>query len=160
MANVYFSENFISVSASSLGSLYYFESDFQPVILDKDCTDEQLGLAVLKALEHSKQISIEEFSEGFNAGIFKEGYNKYINFLMMRYNCKNKKQFFKKIKEVTISKIDNNFQLLSTHQNSTGSFSANNSSQVISIETSTSPTVLGKLARDAYKGCTSVYDRK
>ncbi|WP_367110490.1 contact-dependent growth inhibition system immunity protein [uncultured Psychrobacter sp.] len=159
-AKVYFSEEFISVSASSLGSLYYFESTFKPIILDIDCTDEQLGRAVLSALEHSKQISIDEFSEGFNSGFFKEQYNKYIDSLMIRFGFKTKKQLFKKIKEVSISKIDDKFQLLSTHQNSLGSFSADNNSQTIVVEASTTPATLGKLTRDAYKECTSIYDRK
>lgn len=159
-ANVYFSENFISVSASSLGSLYYFEGTFEPIILDKDCTNEQLGLAVLNALEHSKQISFDEFDEGFHSGFFKDQYNKYIDSLMTRFSFKTKKQLFKTIKEVSITKIDNEFQLLSTYQNSLGSFSADNESQIIVVKASTTPTILGKITRDAHKGCTSIYDKK
>lgn len=156
---VFFSREFISVSASSLGSLYYFESNFEPVVLDSGCTDEQLGTAILSALEYSKQISIDEFNEGFNTGIFEEEYNKYTKYLMTKFGYKNKKQLFKNIKEVSISKVNDEFRLLSTHQNSLESFSADNKSQIKLVKISITPAELGNLTKEAYTKCTSIYDR-
>lgn len=155
---IYFAEDFISVTANSMGSLYYFEYSFQPILLRVDCSNEQLGLAILEALSHSKQISINEFSENFESGFFREKYNEYIQYLVKRFNYKNKKQLFRTILSVSISEIDDEFQAISTHQDSLYGFSAEGQSCITLIKSSVSPSALGTFAREALSRCTSIYN--
>ena len=157
MSNIQFTKDFIAVSASSLGSLWFFEYTFKPIILTIDCSNELLGSSVFEALSHSRKISSEEFHELFNSGFLKTEYINYINCLMNTFNYKNQRQLYKTMRKVSVVSNQDCLEISPTHQNSLGGFSGIEEIDSIITPFDIKPDILGEKIRIAHQLSTSIY---
>ena len=156
-SDVKFTKDFISISASSRGGLWFFEYRFTPIILEVDCGNEALGQAVFEALKHSRKMPLEEWDELFRSGFLKSKSIEYSNYLMERFNYKNKRQLYKTMKTVHVESTENHLEILPTHQDRLGGFCGIEGIEPITTPTDIDAELLGMKMREAYKLCTSIY---
>lgn len=131
--------------------------DFPPVYLPPDVDSILLGMAIKKALKYSKNISQTELFSLVTSGLLEKNAKHLEIQLIKDFSYINRKNLYKKLKNVSIELLDNDIKISSLHQNSLDGFSGIDDLPKTIISADAPDEVLGKAVKDAFDKCTSIY---
>lgn len=147
-------EDFLSLQSYCGYSLAMIDPDAPEYLFNLDVADEELGSAILSALENSRFIPYDEI-ESFKANI--EGsYQDWISKLMNRYGCKTKRSLFKNMKSCGIYCEDGLIVIRPSHHEKLEAWSGTGirEEDYVKLPDNSEPSEIGAALRLAFSRCT------
>ncbi|WP_336699279.1 contact-dependent growth inhibition system immunity protein [Pantoea dispersa] len=105
-ANVFATQEFLSIETYSGLGMTGRDSLFSPHILPPDADDQSIGEAILKSLSDSRTLTVQECENFFDLEKGKEQYLAWIVTLMEKFGYKTKRAMFKDMKKCGVHLIN------------------------------------------------------
>lgn len=132
--------------------------------MDANPAYDVLGKAIYAELEHSREVSKEEYSYYWNNKEWIASFNDNINREVMKnYGYKNYREICKDTLFLSVSIFNDLLEITPYHQDGLGTFTGiKNKPQGLQLEYSVglSNEELGKAVMEAFEYCTSIYKKK
>jgi CDI immunity protein len=167
-ADAKMNKDFISVKTFS--GYRSSQADPQGVehVFSTDATDEELGLAVLDALAHSRFVLPEPREDvwihpeaTFDMALYdykltNQRYEQWISVILKRFGYKTKRALFKDMKKCSIESKNDQITIRPSHHEKLEAWSSKgiNESSYVTICSSSSPADIGAALRLAFAKCT------
>lgn len=101
-ASVYFNDKFTFIETLSGYRRYSTDPDHEAIFLPENPSSQECGDAVLLALKRSRHISLDEIPVYFERHAAAARYNAWVNEMIERYAYKNRRSFFKGLRNCGI----------------------------------------------------------
>lgn len=146
--------DFISIKTYSGYSLAIGDPTVPEYLLEPHASDEEVGTAVLKALQQSRFLSFEE--EGDLMENATPNYKAWVEKLMKQYGYKTKRALFKNMKSCGIDQNKNVITIRPSHHEKLEAWDGEGftESDYVKIPADSPPAEIGAALRLAFSRCT------
>ena len=156
-ASTYINEKLISLVARSGYSMKVDDPEATEFLLDPSVSDEELGQALIRALNQSRHVDLE--TSYALEDKCRENYPKWVEGLMTRYGYKTKRTLFKNMLSCDVVLKQNIIIIEPTYHDQLEGWSGGRFTEkdYIRVSETASPAEVGAGLRLAFSRCTSKY---
>jgi hypothetical protein len=125
------------------------------LVLGPDCSDEELGTALLKALAASRMVAKDEIGLFFDAKASSARYETWVNGLMQRYKMKTRQVLFSGMRNCNVEQEGGVIAMLPTVHDRLEAWGRTKSMQLptITVDAGAGPHKVGAALREAFSHC-------
>ncbi|HGN1705992.1 TPA: contact-dependent growth inhibition system immunity protein [Providencia rettgeri] len=147
-------DKFICINTRSGNGILTIDTNYSPILLPLDCSNNKLGEELIKALEFSNtQLNDEEYDNLFKKS--KENWNSRLDELKSKYNYRSKRQLLANMLNCSVYLLNNKLTIQPTHHSKWEGWEGGDESKHVILSLDNTFDEIGSGVRLALSRCTS-----